>query len=388
MFIRSCKDVCMTDSVDKKSLHYPRLCIDLSSVEANFRAIVGICAARGIAVTGVVKGAGGLIPVAAAMARGGCSTLASSRLAQLCSLKEAASDSSSGIPASVHLGLLRIPAPREIDAVVAIADWSLQSDPHAIALIAEAARRLGRRHAVVLMRDLGDLREGWFDEDELIAQAVHIERNLPTIHLRGIGTNLSCYGSILPSPDNLASLIKTARSIESRIGRRLEVISGGATTSLPLLLRDTLPVGISELRIGEAGLCARDMSYFYDLAIPGVRQDAFTLTAEVIEIRRKPSLPIGEQCVDAFGCHQEYEDRGIRTRFLVAVGKRDIGSHEHLLPRDPHIKIIGSSSDHLICEVDDQVNDIVYGSLVEFDLLYGGMLFLSDHNPYVHIAYR
>ncbi|MDX9899202.1 MAG: alanine racemase [Spirochaetia bacterium] len=378
----------MADTKGTLSGQYPRLCIDLGTIEANFRAIGVLCSPHGIALTGVVKGAGGMIPVAAAMVKGGCSTLASSRLAQLEILKDATRDLSSGLHPSLSLGLLRVPAPSEIDDVVAIADWSLQSDPCALEQTAQAARRAGKRHGVVLMRDLGDLREGWFDEEQLIAQAVGVERDMPSLHLRGIGTNLSCYGSILPSPDNLGSLIKTARSIESRIGRQLEVVSGGATTSLPLLLRGTMPLGISELRIGEAGLCARDMSHFYGLAIPGVREDAFTLTAELVEIRRKPSVPIGERLVDAFGNHPEYEQRGTRTRLLLAVGKRDFGNHEHLLPRDPRVRVIGSSSDHLICELDDSVSDIEYGSLLDFDLLYGAMLFLSDHNPYVKIEYR
>lgn len=367
---------------------FPRLTIRLGLIEANVRAVTDLCAAHGISVAGVVKGAGGLAPVAAAMVRGGVASLASSRLLQLASLREAGRDRATGIPANLPLGLLRVPAPGEIEAVAALADWSLQSDSAALGLLDEAAGRAGRRHGVVLMLDLGDLREGWFDEDELFAQALRVERDLASLHLRGIGTNLGCYGSILPTADNLGRLAALARRIEAAIGRPLEVVSGGATTSLPLLLRGGMPAGVNELRIGEAVLCAGDLPRFHGVSVPGVRIDAFTLRAEIIEARKKPSLPVGERFIDAFGERPEYEDRGTRTHLLLGMGKRDFGSHGYLVPRDGRIHVIGSSSDHLICEADEPCGDLRYGTVLEFDLMYGAMLFLCDGNPYIDVEFE
>jgi len=377
----------MNESGVASTARYPRLSIDLGTIASNVRAVSGLCAARGIGVTGVVKGSGALVPVAAAMARGGCASLASSRLVHLRALVEARRDRASGIPPEMPLGLLRIPGPSEIADMVELADWSLQSDPDALSLTAEAARRAGRRHGVVLMLDLGDLREGWFDDDALIGQAVRVERTLPSLHLRGIGANLSCYGSIMPTPENLGRLAAVARRVEAALGRRLEVVSGGATSSLPLVLRGTMPEGITELRLGESVLCARDMPHFHRVDIPGVRSDAFTFRAEIVEARLKPSLPVGERFIDAFGERPEYEDRGVRTRLVLAAGKRDFGSHAYLLPRDPRIHVVGSSSDHLLCEADEPCGDLRYGAIVEFDLLYAAMLFLTDGNPYVQIEF-
>jgi ornithine racemase len=358
---------------------FPRLSIDLAVIEANYRAVSALCAVSGIRVVGIVKGAGGREPVARAMLRGGCASLASSRLAQLQALRVAGVDTS--------LGLLRIPGPSEMAATVAAADWSLQSCDEALAMAATEAARTGRTHGVVLMRDVGDLREGWFDDDGLFEAALRVERSMPSLYLRGIGTNLGCYGSVLPDADNLGRLAALARRVEQAIGRPLEAVSGGATSTLPLLIRDGLPPGINELRIGEGALCARDLPHFYKVEVPGVRSDAFTLRAEVAEIRSKPSHPVGERFIDAFGNKPGYEDRGIRMRMLAGIGKRDIGSHEYLLPRDPRIHVIGSSSDHLICEADEPCGDLVYGSVLEFDVLYGAMLFLCDGNPYVEIDY-
>jgi len=373
----------MTEALQPTKAHFPCLTIDLDLIEANVRSVTGLCSARGIRVAGVVKGAGGLVPVAKAMVRGGVSSLASSRLSQLKALREASLST-----ANLPLGLLRIPAPGEIDSVVALADWSLQSDSSALGLMAEAARKAKRRHGVVLMLDLGDLREGWFDEDELFGQALRVEHELTSLHLRGIGTNLGCYGSILPTADNLGRLVALARRIGAAIGRPLEVVSGGATTSLPLLLRGGMPAGVNELRIGEAVLCAGDLPRFHGVSVPGVRIDAFTLRAEIIEARVKPSLPVGERFIDAFGERPVYEDRGARMHLLLGMGKRDFGSHGYLVPRDSRIHVIGSSSDHLICEADEPCGDLRYGSILEFDLMYGAMLFLCDGNPYVNVEFK
>lgn len=383
----------MAEVLQIPKLQFPCLNINLSLIQANVNSVTSLCSSQGISVTGVLKGAGGLVPVAAAMVRGGVSSLASSRLIQLSAIREASlagvtRGGGTGLPSGLSLGLLRIPAPSEIETVVTLADWSLQSDSTALALMAAAAEKAGRRHGVVLMLDLGDLREGWFDEDELFEQAVHVESDLTALHLRGIGTNLGCYGSILPTEDNLGRLVALAHRIEAAIGRPLEVVSGGATTSLPLLLRGGMPTGITELRIGEAVLCAGDLPRFHGVSVPGVRIDAFTLRAEIIEARSKPSLPVGERFIDAFGERPVYKDRGTRMHLLVGLGKRDFGSHGYLVPRDPRIHVIGSSSDHLICEADEPSGDLRYGTVLEFDLLYGAMLFLCDDNPYVNVVFE
>ncbi len=238
---------------------YPRLSIDLGIIEANYRAVCALCADSGIRVTGVVKGAGGLVPVARAMARGGCAALASSRIVHLETLRAAGIDT--------PLGLLRIPGPGEVASAVAVADWSLQSCGEALSMTAAEAARTGRVHGVVLMLDLGDLREGWFDDDGLFEAALMVEKSMPSLYLRGIGTNLGCYGSVLPGADNLGRLAALARRIEAAIGRKLEAVSGGATSSLPMLLREGLPPGISELRIGEGALCARDLPHFFKVEV-------------------------------------------------------------------------------------------------------------------------
>ena len=57
--------------------------------------------------------------------------------------------------------------------------------------------------------------------------------------------------------------------------------------------------------------------------LPGLRQDAFRLSAEVIEVQRKPSVPTGEICQDAFGRTPEFVDRGWERRAILALGRQD-----------------------------------------------------------------
>ncbi len=363
----------------RSSGSFPELAIDLEVLASNVRALAGLCRARGVRLTGVVKGADGMPPVALAMLAGGCDEIASSRIGQLRALREAGIGS--------PLLLVRIPAPGELAETVRWADRSLQSDVSVLRALDREADRAGRRHGVILMLDLGDLREGWFDEAELVEEAVRTERDLPALELLGIGTNLGCYGSILPTPENLGRLAGAARRIEDRIGRALGVVSGGATSSIPLLLSGALPSGINNLRVGEGLLAARDLPHFYKVDVPGVSPGVFTLRAEVIEVRTKPSHPVGEIFIDAFGERPAYADRGPRKRALLAVGKQDFGKHESLVPLEPGVEVIGSSSDHLICDVEDLGRPLAAGDVLEFGLFYPALLFASQ-SRYVRKAFR
>ena len=144
------------------------------------------------------------------------------------------------------------------------------------------------------MADLGDLREGFWDREEMVETCVHVERELPHVHLRGVGVNLSCYGSIRPTPEKMNELIDIAREVERRIGRPLETVSGGATSSYTLVHSGAMPEGINHLRIGENILLAKDLQI--DWGIRGMdylQMDAFTLRAEIIELRRKPPIRRG-----------------------------------------------------------------------------------------------
>lgn len=348
---------------------YPALEVNLKTIRKNTEVVAFLLAQHGISLTGVVKGFNALPKVVDQLAEGGCRHLASSRLDQLARMKRRGVE--------LPLMLLRLPMLSEIDDLVKVADISLNSEWGTIEAIAAASGRYGRRHGVILMQDMGDLREGFFDQDELIALALHIENNLKTITLKGIGTNLGCYGSIKPSEDNLSRLVQTAREIEKRIGRPLEIVSGGATSSIPLLLEGKMPAGINNLRIGEGIITNRDLPEYWNVPVPGLEQSTFILKAQIVEIKDKPSHPIGEIFIDAFGNRPAYKDRGIRRRAILAVGKQDMCDPSKLVPLTQGVEIVGASSDHLIVDVENCKAPIAVGDILSFGMFYSPMLFLT-----------
>ena len=199
----------------------------------------------------------------------------------------------------------------------------------------------------------------------------------------GVGTNIGCFGGVLPTPENMNLLVECRDRLAEGLGRPVEVVSGVATSSLELVDNGKMPKGINNLRVGEAILLGFNTGRMQ--AIPGLHRDAFVLEAEVVEVRVKPSQPIGLIGADAFGKVPVFEDRGRRLRAIAAVGKQD-AKVDGLAPLDPGITVLGASSDHLTLDVQDCPTPPVLGGVVRFTLDYGAMLALTT-SAYVEKAY-
>lgn len=349
---------------------FPCLEVHLDKVYHNAGEVISRCAAQGIRVCGVIKGVEGMPEIARVMRQRGAEQIGTSRLEQVARCRAA------GIEGPFLL--IRIPGLTELADTVALCDMSLQSERVTLDALEQECCRQNRSHAVIVMVDLGDLREGFWKQDEFISACVHVERDLPHVHLAGIGVNLSCYGSIKPTPEKMCRLVTLGRMVEQQIGRRLEIISGGATSSYTLVHRHAMPEGINHLRIGENILLGYDLQRLWHIQdMDYLRTDTFTLTAEVVEVREKPSYPQGEFCIDAFGHTPVYEDRGIRLRALLALGRADVGELETLEPCEPGITVTGGSSDHCILDVTDCPRQLAVGDQVSFHLRYSHLLYLS-----------
>ncbi|MEG1410821.1 MAG: alanine/ornithine racemase family PLP-dependent enzyme [Terrisporobacter sp.] len=358
--------------------NYPILEINLNKILDNTKFIVDICNQKGINIAGVIKGVNADSQITNVLEEGGCKYIASSRIEQLINLKEEGIESESM--------LIRMPMVHEIKKVVDKIDISLNSEIKTINLLEKECKKQNKSHKVILMMDLGDLREGFFNKDELIDIALYIENNLRYVKLYGIGTNLSCYGSIKPSYKNLNYLCEVAEEVENKIGRQLDIISGGSTTTLPLVLDDNIPSKINNLRVGEALLVGRDLIDYWGYDLNKMHKDTLILKAEVIEIKEKPSYPIGEMFLDAFGNKPTYEDRGIRKRAILAVGRQDFVNHRDLVPLDENVEIVGSSSDHLIVDIEDSETNFQIGDIMSFGMFYSNALYLTS-SKYVNKYY-
>ena len=337
---------------------YPKIKIDLEKIRNNASAIVEKCKIKGISVAGVTKAFSGNKEIGKAFIEAGVSYLADSRVENLKNYKDM----------DIEKMMLRLPMVSMAEEVVEYADISLNSEVYTIKALGKEAVKKGRDHKVILMVDLGDLREGYYKEDEL-SQAVGEIINIKGINLVGLGANMTCYGGVIPSLETFKRLEGIKIRLEEEYSIKLDIVSGGNSSSLHLLEDYDLP--INNLRIGEAILLGRETAF--GRRVQGTQENAFSLQAEVIESKSKPSVPIGQIGKNAFGKVPSFEDKGIRTRTICAIGQQDIAI-DGLVAFDKDIIILGASSDHLILDTSDSARAYKVGDIIEFGLTYSGIL--------------
>lgn len=276
--------------------------------------------------------------------------------------------------------MLRIPAISEVFDVIDVCNISLNSELKTIQALNDACEKKNKTHKIILMFDIGDLREGIFYKDFHIDMIKKI-KNLSHIELYGIGTNLTCYGGVIPSRETYEKLIDIKHQIEHKFGDTLKMISGGNSSAILMLKRHELSPYINNLRIGEAFVLGRETAY--GTHIEGMADDVFTLKTEIVELKEKPSYPEGELGLDAFGKKVQFIDRGMMVRAICNVGKQDVNPFD-LIPPDG-VEILGGSSDHLILSITN--NTYKLGDFIEFKLTYGSLLSLMT-SPYIRRVYE
>jgi ornithine racemase len=335
-----------------------RIETDLDKVEQNTRVLVDRLAVKGIRVTGITKAVLGSPGVGAAMLRGGAHGLGDSRVPNLLRL--------AGLDGPPLRTLIRSPMLSHVAWVVDAADVSLNTEAVVLAALDQAASRQKRTHAVVLMVELGDLREGIAIDD--VPDAVRAVLGHSSLELVGLGGNLACQNGVIPDDKNMGILTGLADDIEALHGISLDVVSGGNSANLNWALR-THDVGrIDDLRIGEAILLGVDP--LYRTPIAGLHTDAFTLTAEVIEVAMKPAQPWGDRAQAAFGVAPVRTGSRTVHQAILALGRQDVDP-DGLQPPEG-ITVLGMSSDHLIVDLGD--HPVGVGDEIEFGLAYGALV--------------
>lgn len=350
----------------------PRLEIYPERITANAKSVIQTCHDHGGKVACVTKVACAHPAVVHAFELGGADMIADSRITNLMSM------ANTGI--AVPLMLLRIPAPSRAADVVRCADLTLNSSLQTIQLLSEAAQFLKKRHQVIVMVDVGDLREGLWPDQAL--EVVKSAAKLPNIDVIGLGCNLACYGGVIPSVENMNALIEIRDTCRKATGLELATLSGGNSSSLPLLASGKMPKEINHFRLGESIVLGRNV--LDRSPWPGTRQDTFRMVAEVVEIARKPSVPIGDRGQNAFGETCEFEDRGVRLRAILNLGRQDVVV-DGIEPEMQGITVLGGSSDHLILDVEEAEREVKLGDELAFYPGYGALLALAT-SPYVQKA--
>ena len=344
----------------------PRVEISLGKIAHNVTALKELYGSRGIRICAVTKAVCGDPRIAEVLVNSGVGILADSRMANIRRMRDA------GIRAQFLL--LRTPFISQAEAVVTFTDMSLNSDLSVIERLSEFALKQHARHKIILMVELGDLREGLMPSDLFGAVKRVIE--LEGIQLAGIGANLACFGGIEPDQGKMGELSLLARDIEEEFGLALTYVSGGNSANYSWFM-STPDVGkINNLRLGESIYLGRET--LQRKPIPGLFTDAFKLVAEVIESKIKPSLPFGQVAQNSSGQVPSFRDLGEMRRVILGIGLQDV-LVSGLTPR-AEIDILGASSDHIIMNTHQR--EYVAGDEVDFDLNYGALI-TAMASPYV-----
>ncbi|MGE5583636.1 MAG: ornithine racemase Orr [Bacillota bacterium] len=347
-------------------MNHPVLIIDKAKLRHNAEVVLKMCREANIEVCAVTKAFCAHPEIAETLIEAGINCLADSRIQNLKKLRR--------LP--ITKMLLRIPMLSEVEEVVRYAQISLNSELKTVEALSAAALKTGKKHGIIIMIELGDLREGI-----LPGEAVEFAGKvlgLPGVQLLGVGVNLNCHGGIIPDRKNLGQLVSVAGEIEAEYGIRLQTISGGNSGSFYLVRDHQMPPGINQLRLGEVILLGRETSF--QQKIDGLYTDVFTFQAEIVELKEKPSVPYGEMGRDSFGLRPGFQDKGVIKRAIAACGKQDILWNQ-LTPHQQGIDLIGASSDHLLLDVTHAGRDYTVGDTVDFSLSYGALLaaFTSEY---------
>ncbi len=347
-------------------MHLPRVIIDIPKIVHNFQSIHKQCLKYGVALTGVVKGVAGDFRIVEALVAAGLKDLGDSRIENL--------ERYTVLP-GINRVLLRLPGIERLKQVVRFADASLNAEPETIA----ALDRIGDRHRIFLMVDLGDRREGVLESE--INEVARFCQGLKNTEVIGVGANFSCFAGVKPGAEKLAALVSIATVLKEEYHLPIQYVSGGNSSSLPMLYSNSLVSGINHLRVGEGILLGRET--LTGGLLPDLFPDAFLVEAEVLQARWKPALADGEIGRDAFGRKPEIPDVGDGYRVLINLGQQDTAL-SGLTSLDPGVKILGGSSDYLVLASEERLK---VGSIIRFSPNYWGLLALMT-SPYVEKCYK
>jgi len=264
---------------------------------------------------------------------------------------------------------IKPPSLTEIPKVIQYADISLNTNFHTIAALQREARSQGKVHKIIIMIEMGELREGILREN--LVRFYGKVFNLSNIEVIGLGTNLGCMHGIEPTYDKLIQLSLFEQLIEARFNHKLELVSGGSSITLPLIKRGRMPVGVNHFRIGEAaflGTSPLDGKKYLNL-----NRDAFLFHSHIVELYRKDIAPdgvIGEGNIGHTA--QTPVVSGKSFKAVMDFGILDT-PHEHLSPINPKIQFVGNSSDMTVYDMGSNPNNKRVGDILTFQPDYMGV---------------
>ncbi|MBT4287021.1 MAG: hypothetical protein HN921_00585 [Bacteroidetes bacterium] len=344
----------------------PRIEINLGKISFNARKLKELYSSKGITIIGVTKVVCGNPEIANTILKSGIEILGDSRIANIRRMYEA------GVEA--QFVLLRTPLLSQAEEVVKYADISLNTELSVVKKLSKFALENSTIHKIILMVEMGDLREGIMPSD--LNDTIEEILKLNGVKLIGLGTNLACFGGIKPDDEKMNKLSSIANDVEEKFGLKLDLISGGNSANYEWFMSTSNVGRINNLRIGESVFLGCET--VNNKPIPELFNDAFTLVAEVIESKEKPAFTDGETGWDDSVNLPHFKNKGIRNRAILGLGSQDV-KVSGLIPRSD-MEIIGADSDHII--MDTHEVKLKVGTEVAFDLNYSALLSAMT-SPYI-----
>jgi len=300
----------------------------------------------------------------------GVSEIHDSRISNLKAVKS--------IDKEVQTVYIKPPAKKSIVSLVKYADVSFNTELETIKLISDEAIKQGKNHKIIIMIEMGDLREGVMG-DELIGFYAKIFE-LKNIEVIGLGTNLNCLNGVMPSHDKLIQLSLYKQIIEAKFQKKIKWVTGGSSVTIPLLIKKMVPKGNNHFRIGETLFFGNNL--INGKMIKGMKKDVFKLFAQIIELHEKPKVPIGEMGVNVAGESPEFdeEERGKTSfRAILDLGLLDIDT-KNIFPVDKGVEFVGASSDMIVVDIGNNRKKYKVGDFIKFHLNYMGALSILNSN--------
>lgn len=332
----------------------PRIEVDLEKIRHNAQTVVERLKIRGISVTGVTKAVCGNPAIAQAMLDGGSTGLGEARLSNVQRLRKA--------DITCSITLIRTPMLSQVNEVVRLCEASYNTEIVVIAGLAAAAIRKNKVHGIILMVEMGDLREGI--RPERLGAIVQQVVNMPGVALKGIAANFACLNGIAPTAAKMAALSSLSNEIEGLHGPFCQMLSGGNSASLPWALGERPKGRTNNLRLGEAILLGMDPVTGEEIG--GMYTDAFILIAEVIETNERPVALVSPDLAKvSLVCGSEKTGR-----VILAIGRQDTDIQGLAMPLGT--TLIGATSDHLV--VGTYHNTIRVGAEMKFRMNYQALM--------------
>ena len=280
------------------------------------------------------------------------------------------------IAPNIQTVYIKPPAKRSIANVIRYADVSFNTESVTIKMLSDEAVKQNKLHKVIIMIEMGDLREGVIGDNILDFYKKVID--LPNIEIIGIGTNLNCLSGVMPTQDKLIQLSLYKQLIEAKFDISIPWVSGGTSVAVPMILKNIRPMGVNHFRVGEALFFGNDL--FTGKLIKGMKPDVLMLYAEIIEITRKSNVPVGELGENVAGDTFDIDsiDEAFSSRAILDIGLLDM-QPKYIELQDKELSIIDASSDMLVIDL-GKSKKYKIGSLVAFHLKYMGALRLLNSN--------